>query len=47
MDNCIGCKHSKFDETWGEYKCLYRGTYIPVVLESEECAFFEKKKDEK
>lgn len=47
MDNCIGCKHSIFDERLGEYKCKQRGTYVPIVLEAEECPFFEKKKEKK
>ena len=47
MDNCVGCKHSKFDEVWGEYKCLQRAVYLPIILEAKECPFFEKKKEKK
>lgn len=38
---CKGCKHSIFDETWGEYKCkkLYRRIYDPAS--GENCALFE------
>lgn len=47
VDNCIGCKHCKFDDVLGEHKCLQRAVYLPVVLEASECPFFEKKKDKK
>lgn len=28
MANCVSCNHSMFCDTWGEYICSMRGSYI-------------------
>lgn len=49
MENCKTCKHSVFDEIYGEYKCKKRERRIYILLDSSECSFYEKgpKKKEK
>lgn len=47
MDNCKNCKHSRFDEQWGEYKCDVRKNRIYILLDSSECPNYKKKKSEK
>lgn len=44
MGNCTNCEHSMFDEVWGEYKCAKRKTIVYILLSSEECSDYEKKK---
>ena len=47
MGNCKDCKHSKFDELWGQYKCLQRAVYLPILLDSSECKHYESKDKKK
>ena len=42
MENCKTCKHSVFDEIYGEYKCKKRERRIPILLDSSECKFYKK-----
>lgn len=43
MGNCANCKHSRFDETWGEYRCLVREHRMYILLEAEECPNYKKR----
>lgn len=47
MCNCKDCKHSVFDEHWGEYKCKVYDHVIYILLDSTECERFEKSSDKK
>lgn len=47
MENCKNCKHSTFDEQWGEYKCSVLQRRVYILLSSDECNFYEKKPEEK
>lgn len=47
MANCANCKHSVFDETWGEYKCKVFERRIYILLDSSECKKYEAKKEKK
>jgi hypothetical protein len=40
--NCKTCKHARFDERWGEYKCikLYIRVYNP---ERKDCVHYRRK----
>jgi hypothetical protein len=42
LGNCQNCVHSKFDEQWGEFKCMKYHRRIYILLSSEECANYEK-----
>lgn len=42
MGNCQNCVHSLFDEQWGEHKCMKYHRRIYILLDSEECANYEK-----
>ena len=44
MNKCETCANRKFDEKWGEYKCLafHRRLYEPMMA----CTAYEKKKKE-
>lgn len=39
MGICETCKHLKFDELWGEHKCLKQHRRIYVAI--EECEKYE------
>lgn len=47
MENCKTCEHAVFDEKYGEYKCKKRLTRIYILLNSEECKEYKKKKEDK
>lgn len=47
MDTCRSCVHCKFDDLWGEYKCLKRGHRIYIPSQLIDCEFYEKDKDRK
>lgn len=47
MENCKNCKHSTFDEQWGEYKCSVLQRRVYILLSSDECNFYEKRPKEK
>ena len=40
--NCETCAHGKFDEIWGEYKCLKLDRRIYDVRARINCALWEK-----
>ena len=42
MNNCKDCVHSKFDELWGEYKCLKLHHRIYILLDKDECTYYER-----
>ena len=42
MANCKDCKHSVFDEVWGEYKCEVRLTRIYDITEKAKCKDYSK-----
>ena len=44
MGNCKDCVHSKFDELWGEYKCLKLHRRCYILLEADECIRYKKGK---
>lgn len=46
MNNCKDCKHSIFDELWGEYKCKVLKRRVYILLDKDECPNYEKKKEE-
>lgn len=43
MCTCKDCKHSKFDHKWGEYKCLKLHRRLYILLNEDECQYFEKR----
>ena len=45
--NCKDCAHVVFDELWGEYKCKMRGHRIYILLDPDECKFYEEPKKKK
>lgn len=45
MATCADCKHSVFDETWGEYKCKAFERRVYILLDSTECPKYKKKKE--
>lgn len=47
MENCIDCKHSVFDPTWGEYKCKRFERRIYIFLSSSECPEYMKGSEKK
>lgn len=43
MRDCSNCEHSKFDETWGEHKCLQFSRRVhDSVEESKDCQYYKK-----
>ena len=47
MDTCKSCTHCKFDELWGEYKCLKHGHRIYSLSERSLCEFYSEDKTKK
>lgn len=45
--NCITCKHHKFDEVFGEHKCLKYQHKIYHPMATFECEGHERKKEDK
>ena len=43
--NCKTCEHARFDEIWGEYKCVKMEKTITSVKDRNNCVFYEKRKD--
>lgn len=41
---CKSCIHSKFDDIWGEYKCLLLHKRVHDPKESQECKKYTKGK---
>ena len=41
---CKSCKHSVFDEKWGEYKCKKKQIRIYNAKKYENCEDYERKK---
>ena len=37
MKSCLKCKHVKFDELWGEYKCLKYGVRLKEKYFEKQC----------
>ena len=46
-ENCKTCKHSVFDEKYGEYKCKKLERRIYILLDSSECRFYKKRYEKK
>ena len=44
INNCSNCKHAKFDNIWGEYKCLKHGYRVYAVINADACPDYEKQK---
>lgn len=44
MEKCKTCIHAKFDELWGEWKCM---AYLHKIYEWFDCKQYQKKKEEK
>lgn len=49
MENCRTCGWCRFNEKWGDFRCLARETNIYIILDKEECEFYneDKKKVQK
>lgn len=43
MCTCTDCKHCKFDPMWGEHKCLKCHRRLYILLDKDECRFFEER----
>ena len=43
-ENCKTCKHSIFDEIWGDYKCKVNHLVIYNVDDVNDCVYYEKGK---
>lgn len=41
--NCLICSHAKFDEQWGEYKCLVNCVQVYDPDAKNDCKKFRKK----
>ena len=46
MSDCKSCKHSKFDEKWGEYKCLVLKRKFIKSGDIAECSEYKPKNKE-
>lgn len=47
MSKLTTCKHFKFDELWGEFKCLKHCRRLITSKECLKCTDYEKKGGEK
>lgn len=45
--NCLTCEHRKFDEVFGETKCLKYQHKIYHSMATFECEGYEKRKEDK
>lgn len=43
-NKCKECKHSIFNEIWGEYKCKIHHSFVDREL-SRDCPYYEKEKE--
>lgn len=46
-NKCTECANAKFDEQWGEYKCIARCIRISNPVSYTGCEMFSKKTDKK
>lgn len=44
MANCRDCKHSVFDEVWGEYKCKKKVIRLYDLDRFKDCEEYEQDK---
>lgn len=47
MDKYKTCEHSKYDDIWGEHKCLENARRIHGPEECESCPVYVKRKEQK
>lgn len=45
IENCRNCGWLKFDELWGEYKCLARSFRIQKIMTKAECEFYKPRNE--
>lgn len=45
--SCANCEHAKFDELWGEYKCVLHGHRCNLIELYTGCPEWKEKKDER